>query len=197
MVMSEKDEEMTVDQEQTGSEQEETNAAEAAAENQEQDANKEFGEAESQNPIARLEQELIQEKDKFTRLYAEFENFRRRTAKERIELIGTATGDLMKEILPVLDDFERAVASNESADDIQAVKDGFTLLQNKLSSLLGNKGLKALDSVGKDFDPDFHEAVAQIPAPSKKEKGKIIDVVERGYELNEKIIRHPKVVVGT
>ena len=197
MVMSEKDEEMTVDQEQTGSEQEETNAAEAAAENQEQDANKEFGEAESQDPIARLEQELIQEKDKFTRLYAEFENFRRRTAKERIELIGTATGDLMKEILPVLDDFERAVASNESADDIQAVKDGFTLLQNKLSSLLGNKGLKALDSVGKDFDPDFHEAVAQIPAPSKKEKGKIIDVVERGYELNEKIIRHPKVVVGT
>lgn len=197
MDMSEKDEEMTVDQEQAGAEQneEQENAAQESKETV--DASKEFGEAESQNPIARLEQELLQEKDKFTRLYAEFENFRRRTAKERIELISTSTADLMKEILPVLDDFERAVVSNESAEDIQAVKNGFTLLQNKLMSLLGNKGLKAFDSVGEDFDPDFHEAVAQIPAPSKKEKGKIIDVVERGYELNEKIIRHPKVVVGT
>ena len=102
----------------------------------------------------------------------------------------------MKEIIPVLDDFDRAIGSNQEATDLEAVKAGFELLHNKLYRLLENKGLKPMDSKGKDFDPEVHEAIAQIPAPSEEEKGKIIDVVEKGYQLNEKILRHPKVVVG-
>lgn len=156
-----------------------------------------FGEAEMDDSIGLLEKELLEEKNKYLRLYAEFENFRRRTAKERLELIGSATSDLMKEILPVLDDFERAVKSNESIDDIQAVKEGFILLSNKLNRLMSNKGLKPIESLGESFDPDLHEAVAQVPCEDKEQKGKVIDVLEKGYKLNDKTIRHPKVVVGT
>ncbi|MEQ9188026.1 MAG: nucleotide exchange factor GrpE [Cryomorphaceae bacterium] len=195
--MSEKDEEMTVE----GREQEPANEQQPTEETSTQpdqaSDTKEFGEMEELEQVAQLEKELLAEKDKFMRLYAEFENFRRRTAKERLELIGTASSDLMKEILPVLDDFTRAVESNKEATDIDAVKAGFELLHSKLFKLLGNKGLKPIESKGKDFDPEVHEAIAQIPAPSKKEKGKILDVIENGYELNDKILRHPKVVVGT
>ena len=159
-------------------------------------SNKEFVEAEVIDPIQKLESEVLEEKNKYLRLYAEFENFRRRTAKERIDLIGTASADLMKEMLAILDDFERAIQSNETAEDIKAVKDGFSLLQNKLSKILEGKGLKSFDSMGQIFDADIHEAIAQVPVEDKVQKGIVIDVVEKGYELNEKIIRHPKVVVG-
>jgi molecular chaperone GrpE len=134
--------------------------------------------------------------DKFVRLYSEFENFRRRTAKEKLELIGSASGDLIKDLLPVLDDMERAIASNKTAEDIDTVKEGFELVHNKFSKTLQSKGLEAADVVGEAFDAEVHEAVAKIPAPEKKLKGKIIDVVEKGYSLNEKVLRYSKVVVG-
>lgn len=159
-------------------------------------SNKEFGEAEPIDPIEKLESELLEEKNKYLRLYAEFENFRRRTAKERIELIGSASADVIKDMLTILDDFERAIQSNETAEDLTAVKEGFQLLHHKLLKLLEGKGLKPFDSLGQKFDADLHEAIAQVPVEEKTKKGTIIDVVEKGYELNEKIIRHPKVVVG-
>ena len=134
--------------------------------------------------------------DKFVRLYSEFENFRRRTAKEKLELIGSASGDLMKELLPVLDDMERAIASNKTAEDIDTVKQGFELVYNKFLKTLQSKGLEAADVVGDAFDAEIHEAIAKIPAPEKKLKGKVVDVVEKGYSLNEKVLRYSKVVVG-
>jgi molecular chaperone GrpE len=184
--MSEKEEEIKENKEEIVDAQESTN----------ENSSKEFGEAEPIDPIEKLENDLLEEKNKYLRLYAEFENFRRRTAKERIELIGSASADLMKEMLTILDDFDRAIQSNETVDDLQAVKEGFQLLHNKLLKLLEGKGLKSFDSMGQKFDADLHEAIAQVPVEEKRKKGIIIDVVEKGYELNEKIIRHPKVVVG-
>jgi molecular chaperone GrpE len=198
--MSEKEEELTVDGQDNASASEEKEQASNQESNSEEIVSEESeGQeepVEEKDPIEALKEQVNAEKDKYVRLYAEFENFRRRTAKERIELISSATGDLMKEIIPVLDDFDRAIGSNQEATDLEAVKAGFELLHNKLYRLLENKGLKPMDSKGKDFDPEVHEAIAQIPAPSEEEKGKIIDVVEKGYQLNEKILRHPKVVVG-
>ena len=184
--MSEKEEELQENQEEL------VNAEETVDEK----AEKEFGEAEPLDPIVKLENDILEEKNKHLRLYAEFENFRRRTAKERIELIGTASADIMKEMLTILDDFDRAIQSNQTAEDLTAVKEGFTLLHNKLTKILESKGLKSFDSMGQTFDADKHEAIALVPVEDKKKKGKIIDVVEKGYELNDKIIRHPKVVVG-
>ncbi|GAB5538599.1 MAG: nucleotide exchange factor GrpE [Salibacteraceae bacterium] len=149
------------------------------------------------DPMEQMKKDLEEEKNKYLRLYAEFENFRRRNAKERIELIGSASGDLIKEMLPVLDDFYRAIESNKKLDDIEAVKEGFVLLQQKLTKTLQAKGLQPIESKGEPFDAELHEAVAQVPVEKAKEKGIIIDEVEKGYKLNEKILRHPKVVVGS
>jgi molecular chaperone GrpE len=134
--------------------------------------------------------------DKFVRLYAEFDNYRRRTNKERIELISTASAGVVKDMIPVLDDFDRALANNEKSDDIKAVKEGFVLVSTKFRSILEGKGLKAMESKGKPFDSELHEAIANIPAPEKKLKGKVVDDVEKGYLLNDKVIRFAKVVVG-
>ena len=134
--------------------------------------------------------------DKFVRLYAEFDNYRRRTNKERIELISTASTGVVKDMIPVLDDFDRALANNEKSDDIKAVKEGFVLVSTKFRSILEGKGLKAMESKGKPFDSELHEAIANIPAPEKKLKGKVVDDVEKGYLLNDKVIRFAKVVVG-
>ncbi len=134
--------------------------------------------------------------DKHLRLYSEFENFRRRTAKEKLELINSAGSDLIKDILPVIDDLERAIESNKTAEDIDTVKQGFELVYNKLYKTLQSKGLEAADVTGDNFDPEIHEAIAKIPAPEEGLKGKIIDVVEKGYSINEKVIRYSKVVVG-
>ena len=191
--MSEKEEEL---QEQHAAQEEQADKKEENTDSN-QEGEHQFGEAETDDRIQVLEQDLLEEKNKYLRLYAEFENFRRRTAKERLELIGSATADLMNEIIPILDDFERAMESNKTVEDIDTVKNGFELLHSKMIRLLGNKGLKAMESKGEAFDPEVHEAIAQVPAQDKKEKGKIIDVAERGYKLNDKIIRHPKVVVGT
>ena len=141
--------------------------------------------------------ELAEMKDKYIRLMAEFENFRRRTAKERLELSRTATQDLMSELLPVLDDMERARQAMEETKEVEAMQQGLELVFHKMKSVVQQKGLKAIEiNPGDEFDSDFHEAVTQIPAPSDDLKGKIVDVIEKGYILNDKVIRYAKVIIG-
>ncbi|NJM24292.1 MAG: nucleotide exchange factor GrpE [Bacteroidia bacterium] len=141
-----------------------------------------------------LKAELAATKDKYLRLYSEFENFRRRTSKEKIEMIQTASEQVLKAMLPVLDDFERAEKALESQNtDVE----GFALIHNKFRRILEQNGVKVMDlKAGSDFDADFQEAITQIPAPEEKLKGKVVDVVEKGYLLNDKVIRFAKVVVG-
>lgn len=147
--------------------------------------------------IEKLESELGELKDKYLRLYADFENFRRRTAKEKLELMGTANEELMKAILPVVDDFERAMGSFETVSEIAPLKEGVGLIFTKLAKTLENKGLKSMSSKGEVFNADLHESITQFPAPTEDLKGKVIDEVEKGYFLNEKVIRYAKVVVGS
>lgn len=144
----------------------------------------------------KLEEDLAKEKDKFLRLFAEFENFKRRTAKERIDLFKTANQEVLQAMLPVLDDFDRAMIQISKTDDEVLLK-GVQLIQEKLKSTLVSKGLEEVElKAGDDFNADFAEAITQIPAPSNDLKGKIVDVVEKGYKLGDKIIRFPKVVIG-
>jgi molecular chaperone GrpE len=143
-----------------------------------------------------LTQDLAREKDKFLRLFAEFENYKRRTSKERIELFKTANQEVLLALLPVLDDFDRAVAEIAKSEDEVLLK-GVELIFEKLKGTLVSKGLEQVDvKAGDAFDADFAEAITQIPAPSDKMKGKIVDVLEKGYKLGDKIIRFPKVVIG-
>lgn len=143
-----------------------------------------------------LQEEIKQEKDKFLRLFAEFENYKRRTAKERIDLFKTANEDVMKALLPVLDDFDRAYAEISKTEEKDLLK-GVELISNKLKTTLEQKGLSIINvSNGDTFNADNHEAITQIPAPSEDLKGKIIDIVEKGYALGDKVIRFPKVVIG-
>jgi molecular chaperone GrpE len=143
-----------------------------------------------------LSQDLASEKDKFIRLFAEFENYKRRTAKERIELFKTANQDVLLAMLPVLDDFDRALSEIKKTDDNVLIQ-GVELIQEKLKSTLVSKGLEQVDvNAGDAFDADFAEAITQIPSPSPEMKGKIVDVIEKGYKLGDKIIRFPKVVIG-
>lgn len=144
----------------------------------------------------KLKEELVLANDKFLRLYAEFDNYKRRTSKERVELLQTAGKEVIVSLLPVLDDFERASRAIENAKDVSAVKEGISLVQNKFKNLLAQKGLKEMASKGQPFDADIHEAVTNIPAPDESLKGKIVDVLEEGYMLNDKVIRFAKVVVG-
>lgn len=154
-------------------------------------------EEEEIDPIEKLKADVQEAKDKYLRLYSEFENFRRRTAKERLDLIKTATEDLMSSLLPVMDDFERAQKALEESEDHKASQEGFELIYNKFSNILKQKGLKPMDDkAGDDFNTDHHEAISQMPVEKKKMKGKIIDVVEKGYYLDEKVIRWAKVVIG-
>ncbi len=142
--------------------------------------------------------ELAEAKDKYLRLYSEFENFRRRTAKERLELTKSANSDLMVDLLPVIDDFERANTANETQDDIEAVKEGFGLINHKFFKVLEQRGLKPMDtSKGSSFDADLHEAIAQFPAEEEGLKGQIIDTVEKGYYLGDKVVRFAKVVLAS
>ena len=171
--------------------QEEQNKAE-----EQQHDNNEREEKEALNKEEELKQEIAGLKDKYMRLMADFENYKRHSARERLEFGKTATKDMMLSLVSVLDDFERGVKNIEGAKDIDAVKEGMQLIHKKLRESLQHKGLQEMKSVGEDFDPDLHEAVTKIPAPSKKMKGKIVDEVEKGYKLNDVIIRYPKVVVG-
>lgn len=168
-----------------------TDAAEQAESAEENTANS------SEKPgVASPEEQVAALNDKYLRLYSEFDNYRKRTNKEKLELIATAGAGVLKDMLSVLDDFERAIANNENAEDIQAVKDGFNLIHSKFKSTLEAKGLKQMQAKGEAFDPELHEAIANIPAPAEELKGKVIDDVERGYYLNDKVIRYAKVVVG-
>jgi molecular chaperone GrpE len=153
--------------------------------------------AENEQENAPQDEQLVDEyKDKFVRLYAEFDNYRRRTNEEKLQLMATAGKDVINTMLPVLDNFERAIATNENLDDITAIKEGFQLIYNMLKANLEAKGLKPMESKGQDFDSDLHEAIANIPAPDAALKGKVMDDVEKGYYLNDKVLRFAKVVVG-
>jgi molecular chaperone GrpE len=144
----------------------------------------------------KLQAELAEQKDKFIRLYSEFENFRRRTAKEKLDLIQSANEQLIKTLLPVVDDFDRAEKSFK--DGSVKELEGFFLIHNKFKKILDQAGVKLMDvKAGSDFNADFHEAITQIPSPDEKLKGKVVDVVESGYLLNDKVIRFAKVVVGS
>jgi len=142
------------------------------------------------------EQKFNEMSDKYLRLYSEFENFRKRTAKERIELISSAGGGVIKNILPVIDDFDRAIKANSESEDKVALKEGFELIRQKMINILTQEGLKPMEAVNTVFDTDLHEAITQIPAPSDDMKGKVVDVIEKGYYLNEKVLRFAKVVIG-
>jgi molecular chaperone GrpE len=144
-----------------------------------------------------LKAELATANDKYLRLYAEFDNFRRRTIKEREEARKTEGKDVIVSLLPVLDDFDRALRSMENAADVAPVKEGVELIQGKLKNVLTQKGLKEMVSIGNPFDPELHEAITNIPAPSEEWKGKVIDEMEKGYFLNDKVARFAKVIVGS
>ena len=144
----------------------------------------------------KLQGEVQQLNDKYLRLYAEFDNYKRRTQKERVELLQTAGKDVIVSLLPVLDDFDRALKAMETAADVAPVKEGILLVSTKLKNTLAQKGLKDVESISQPFNTDFHEAITNIPAPSDDLKGKVIDEVEKGYTLNDNVIRFAKVVVG-
>ncbi|MBU3680702.1 MAG: nucleotide exchange factor GrpE [Flavobacterium sp.] len=152
--------------------------------------------ADALSPEQQLQEDLASEKDKHLRLFAEFENFKRRNAKERIELFKTANQDVLQSLLPVLDDFDRALVEIKKSDDDVLLK-GVELIHEKLKSTLVSKGLEEVAiKTGDIFDADYAEAITQIPAPSPNLKGKVVDVIEKGYKLGDKIIRFPKVVIG-
>jgi molecular chaperone GrpE len=148
------------------------------------------------NEVAQLTEQLDESKDKFLRLFAEFDNYKKRTIREKLDLMKSAAQDTMSGVLPVLDDFERAKQSHDDDDSDENFSDGVLLVYNKLNSVLNSMGLSVMETNGEIFDPELHEAITEIPAPSKDMKGKIIDTIERGYMLKDKIIRHAKVVVG-
>jgi len=165
-------------------------------ETKETTSTKDTKKSKKKDQVADIQQQLDDEKDKYLRLFAEFENYKRRTSKERIELFKTASQDVMVAMLPILDDFDRALAEfSKDKDDVHV--QGIELISNKLKETLKQKGLEtATTEVGEVFNADIHEAITQIPAPSDDMKGKIIDVIEKGYTLGDKIIRYPKVVIG-
>ena len=149
-----------------------------------------------ESELEKIKAELADEKDKYLRKVAEFENFKRRNAKERIELMQTAGKDIITTLLDVLDDCDRAQKQLETTDDTASQKEGVLLVFNKLRSILQSKGVKAMETINQDFNPDLHEAITEIPASSEEMKGKVMDEIIKGYYLNDKIIRHAKVVVG-
>lgn len=162
-------------------------AEEAAELTQEEALQKELEEAQAA---------IEEQKDKYLRLSAEFDNYRKRTMKEKAELILNGGEKSISSILPVIDDFERAIKMMETATDVNAVKEGVELIYNKFMAAMAQNGVKVIDTIGKTLDTDYHEAIAVVPAPSEELKGKILDCVQTGYTLNDKVIRHAKVVVG-
>jgi molecular chaperone GrpE len=149
-----------------------------------------------ESEIEKLKAQLAESNDKFIRLYSEFDNYRKRTAKEKIDLSKTAGEDVFKAILPVIDDFERGIKAMDTAQDIVALKEGVDLIYNKMKNILIQKGLEPMETNGTIFNSDIHEAITNIPAPTEDLKGKIVDELEKGYLLNGKVIRFAKVVVG-
>lgn len=153
-------------------------------------------ETEQVDELTKLQEELSNMKDKYLRLSAEFDNYRKRTMKEKAELILNGGEKSISSILPIVDDFERALKNMETAEDVAAVREGVELIYNKFMTVLGQNGVKAIETKEQPLNTDFHEAIAVIPAPAEELKGKILDCVQTGYTLNDKVIRHAKVVVG-
>ncbi|MFD1551067.1 nucleotide exchange factor GrpE [Putridiphycobacter roseus] len=134
--------------------------------------------------------------DKYLRLYSDFDNFRKRSIKEKADIIGSASSSVLKDMLPILDDFDRAIENNAKSEDVDGLKEGFKLIHHKLDSTLKSKGLELAPAKGEVFDPEIHEAITNIPAPTEDLKGKVVDVIEKGYNLKGKPLRFAKVVVG-
>lgn len=151
---------------------------------------------EEQN-VAELTAKVAELNEKYLRLYSDFDNYKKRSTKERIDLIKSAGEDVYKLLLPIIDDFERAIKASKETTDLKAINEGINLVYHKIKTTLGNKGLEEMAVEGTAFDPDLHEAITNIPAPSEELKGKIVDVLEKGYTLNGKVIRFAKVVVGS
>ena len=169
--------------------QKETLQEEAVEETEEKESEEEKKEPTAEEILAELQ-------DRYLRLSAEYDNFRKRTLKEKIDLQKSANENLLDALLPVADDFDRALQSVDDAKEIEAVKEGLNLIYGKFSGFLSQQGIKEIESINKAFDTNLHEAITKIPAPSKKLKGKVVDVVQKGYFLNEKVLRFAKVVIG-
>lgn len=146
--------------------------------------------------IEKLKAEKAELNDRFLRLYSEFDNYKKRANKEKLDILSTASEKVIVNLLPVIDDFERAIAANEKVEDVKAIKDGFVLIYNKLIQLLKRFDVEEIQAKGEEFNTDFHEAVTHFPTEKEEDKGKVIDVTEKGYKLKEKVIRYAKVVVG-
>ena len=150
----------------------------------------------SPDKLVELEQKAAELNDKYLRLYSEFDNYRKRTIKEKSDIIKTAGEEVFNAFLPIIDDFERAIKANEKSEDVNAIKEGIQLIYSKLKNSIQQKGLVAIESIGKDFDADTMEAITHIPAVDNSQKGKVIDEIEKGYKLGDKVIRFAKVIVA-
>ena len=184
-----KEEELNVEETQNGADEQTQNeqAEEAAPLTHEEELEKE---------LEKAQETIDEQKDKYLRLSAEFDNYRKRTMKEKAELILNGGEKSLSSILPIVDDFERAIKTMETATDVSAVKEGVELIYNKFMAVLGQNGVKVIETKDQPLDTDYHEAIAVIPAPSEEQKGKILDCVQTGYTLNDKVLRHAKVVLG-
>ena len=151
---------------------------------------------ELQADIEKLKAEKAELNDRFLRLFSEFDNYKKRVSKEKLDLISTASEKVIVSILPIIDDFERAITANEKADNIDSIKEGFNLIYNKLLQMMKRFDVEEIQAKGEEFNTDFHEAVTHFPAQNEEDKGKVIDVTEKGYKLKDKVIRFAKVVVG-
>lgn len=172
----------------------EESTAEAKSKSQNEEVAEEM--TEKTTELDKLKAEKTELQDKYVRLYSEFDNFRRRTAKEKLDLIHQANSELITELLGIIDDFERGLDSMEKAEDKEALVKGVELIYHKFNNLLNKKGVSLIDAHNQPFDVDFHEALTKIPAPNPDMKGKVIDVIEKGYMLKDKVVRHAKVVVA-
>lgn len=188
--------EKKVKEEELNVEETQNHAEEQPQNEQAEDATPLTHEEELEKELEKAQEEIEQQKDKYLRLSAEFDNYRKRTMKEKAELILNGGEKSLSSILPVVDDFERAIKTMETATDVNAVKEGVELIYNKFMAVLAQNGVKVIETKDQPLDTDYHEAIAVIPAPSEAQKGKILDCVQTGYTLNDKVLRHAKVVVG-
>ena len=188
--------EKKVKEEELNVEETQNHAEEQPQNEQAEDATPQTQEEELEKELEKAQEEIEEQKDKYLRLSAEFDNYRKRTMKEKAELILNGGEKSLSSILPVVDDFERAIKTMETATDVNAVKEGVELIYNKFMAVLAQNGVKVIETKDQPLDTDYHEAIAVIPAPSEAQKGKILDCVQTGYTLNDKVLRHAKVVVG-
>ena len=188
--------EKKVKEEELNVEETQNHAEEQPQNEQAEDATPLTHEEELEKELEKAQEEIEEQKDKYLRLSAEFDNYRKRTMKEKAELILNGGEKSLSSILPVVDDFERAIKTMETATDVNAVQEGVELIYNKFMAVLAQNGVKVIETKDQPLDTDYHEAIAVIPAPSEAQKGKILDCVQTGYTLNDKVLRHAKVVVG-